>query len=90
MDKKYLINEDTLNSIAQAIRIKEDSSETIATTDFAKRIEAIEPTVEDYMKITDFLDYPMILDSSNYTQEEITRCTELYNFYSRMEDITNG
>lgn len=90
MDKKYVIDESTLTEIADALRIKEDSNEMIATINFAERIEAIEPTVEDYMKITDFLDYPMILDSSNYTQEEIARCTELYNFYSRMEDITNG
>lgn len=88
MDKKYLINEDTLNSIAQAIRFQENSGETIATTDFAKRIEAIEPTVEDYMKITDFLDYPIPLDENNYTEEEITRCAELYKFYLEMEDIT--
>lgn len=90
MDKKYLINEDTLNSIAQAIRIKEDSSETIATTDFAKRIEAIEPTVEDYMRLSDYLEYPKTSKESDYAQEEIERCTQLYDFYSRMEETNNG
>lgn len=88
MDKKYLINEDTLNSIAQAIRIQENSGETIATTDFAKRIEAIEPLIEEYMKITDFLDYPIPLDENDYTEDKIARCAELYKFYLEMEDIT--
>lgn len=87
MDKKYLINEDTLNSIAQAIRLQENSGDTIATTDFAKRIEAIEPTVEDYMRITDYLDYPTPLDENEY-KEDVKRCTELYTFYLEMEDIT--
>lgn len=90
MDSKYIITGGTLTDIANAIRTQENTNETIPTTEFARHIAAIEPTVEDYMKITDFLDYPISLDSSNYTQEEIARCTELYNFYSRMEDITNG
>lgn len=88
MDKKYLINEDTLNSIAQAIRFQEKSGETIATTDFAKRIEAIEPSIDDYMKISDFLDYPIPLDENDYGEEKIARCAELYKFYLEMEDIT--
>jgi hypothetical protein len=88
MDKQYVISESTLNKIAEAIRTQENSGETIATTDFAKRIEAIEPTVEDYMRITDYLDYPTPLNESNYTIEELERCAELYNFYLEMEDIT--
>jgi hypothetical protein len=90
MDTRYVIEGKTLTDIANAIRTQENSSETIPTTEFAKHIEGIEPVVEEYMRITDFLDYPAVSEESNYTQEEIARCTELYNFYSRMEDITNG
>lgn len=90
MDKKYIINEDTLNNIAHAIRLQENSIEDIATIDFAKRIEAIEPTVEEYMRISDYLTYPETSKESDYTQEEIEHCTELYNFYLGMEEINNG
>lgn len=88
MDNKYLIGESTLTEIADAIRTQENSNEAIPTKEFAKHISAIEPVIEEYMKITDFLDYPLALDESDYTKEEIDRCTELYNFYSEMEDIT--
>jgi hypothetical protein len=90
MEKKYVINESTLTRIADAIRVKESSSESIALTDFAHKIDAIEPTLEDYMRITDYLDYPTPLDESNYTNEELARCMELYTFYLEMEDVTNG
>jgi hypothetical protein len=90
MDTKYVITEGTLTEIADAIRLQENSSEAIPTVDFAKHIAKIEPIVEDYMRITDYLDYPTPLDESNYTKEEVARCTELYNFYSEMEDVTNG
>lgn len=88
MDAKYVISGSTLTEIADAIRTQENTNEIIPTKEFAKHIGNIEPIVEEYMKITDFLDYPTPLDSSNYTKEEIERCTELYNFYLRMEDIT--
>lgn len=88
MDKKYVISEGTLTEIADAIRTQENTNEIIPTTEFAKHIGNIEPIVEEYMKITDFLDYPTPLDEFNYMQNEIERCAELYDFYSRMEDIT--
>ena len=56
MDKKYVIDESTLTGIANALRIKEDSNETIATVNFAERIEAIEPSIEDYMRVSDYLE----------------------------------
>ena len=86
MDTRYVIEGKTLTDIANAIRTQENSSETIPTTEFAKHIVNIEPVIEEYMRITDFLDYPAVSEESNYTQNEIERCTELYNFYSRMED----
>jgi hypothetical protein len=88
MEKKYVINESTLTRIADAIRVKESSSESIALTDFAHKIDAIEPTLEDYMRTMDYLDYPEPLSEENFTEEKIARCAELYNFYLEMEDIT--
>lgn len=88
MEKKYVINESTLTRIADAIRVKESSSESIALTDFAYKIDAIEPTIEDYMRMMDYLDYPEPLIEENFTEEKVARCAELYNFYLEMEDIT--
>jgi hypothetical protein len=88
MEKKYVINESTLTRIADAIRVKESSSESIALTDFANKIDAIEPTLEDYMRMMDYIEYPTPLDENNFTEEKIARCAELYAFYLEMEDIT--
>ena len=89
MDKNYVIDESTLTGIANALRIKEDSNETIATVNFAERIEAIEPSIEDYMRVSDYLEYPKKLNELNYSKEEVERCTELYMFYLGMEEY-NG
>jgi hypothetical protein len=86
MDKKYVIDESTLTGIANALRIKEDSNETIATVNFAERIEAIEPSIEDYMRVSDYLGYPKKVNELNYTKEEVEHCTELYMFYLGMEE----
>ena len=88
MEKKYVINESTLTKIADSIRIRENSDESIALTDFAPKIDAIEPTLEDYMRMMDYLDYPEPLSEDNFTEEKVARCAELYNFYLEMEDIT--
>ena len=90
MEKKFIINESTLTRIADAIRTRESSDGTIALTDFANKIDAIEPTLEDYMRMMDYLDYPIPLDENDFTQEKIARCMELYTFYLEMEDVTNG
>lgn len=86
MDKKYVIDESTLIEIANALRIKEDSNETIATVNFAERIEAIEPSIEDYMRVSDYLGYPKKVNELNYSEEEVEHCTRLYNFYLGMEE----
>lgn len=88
MNTKWLIEEQTLKDIADSIRAMEGSTDVIPVEDYSNRIGGIEPTVEDYMRITDYLDYPAILDESNYTEEEVERCAELYTFYLEMEDIT--
>lgn len=90
MDSKYIITGGTLTDIANAIRTQENTNETIPTTEFARHIAAIEPTVEDYMRLSDYLEYPKTSKESDYAQEEIERCTQLYDFYSRMEETNNG
>lgn len=88
MNTKYVIEESTLTDIADSIRGLHGTSEPIAVSDFASLIVGTDPSIDDYMRVTDYLDYPTPLNEINYTKEEIARCTELYKFYLEMEDIT--
>lgn len=85
MDTRYVIEGKTLTDIANAIRTQENSSETIPTTEFAKHIEGIEPSIEDYMRISDGMSYPQPLNESNYSKEEVDKCTRLIDFYKGLE-----
>lgn len=87
MDSKYIITGGTLTDIADAIRTQENTNETIPTTEFARHIAAIEPSVEEYMRVIDYAHYPNVVDESNYTEQDVNLCTELYNFYLEMEDV---
>jgi len=49
----------------------------------------MEPSVAEYMRISDYLQYPIHINEDNYAQTEIAKCKELINFYMEMED-TNG
>lgn len=88
MNTKYIIEEQTLTNIADSLRELHGTSDPIPVEDFAGLIVGVDPSVVDYMRVTDYLDYPAILDESNYTKEEVERCTALYTFYLEMEDIT--
>ena len=88
METKYVIEGQTLTDIANSLRTMNGTTDPIPVEDFAKRITGIEPVVEEYMRITDYLDYPTPLNEDNYTKEEVARCAELYTFYLEMEDIT--
>ena len=86
MDSKYIITGETLTNIADAIRAQENTKETIPTTDFAKHIAAIEPSVEDYMRIFDLSDYTNTINENNYTEYEINKCEELLHYCIRLEE----
>ena len=87
---KYLIEEQTLTDIANSIRTMEGSDDTILVEDYASRITSIEPTTEEYMRLSDFLEYPKLIDDNNYINEEVVKCQALIDFYTEMEEINNG
>lgn len=86
MNTKWLIEEQTLKDIADSIRTMENSTDAIPVEDYSTRIGGIEPTVEEYMRITDRLNYPIPLNELNYTAEEVSKCKVLINFYAEMEE----
>lgn len=87
MDTRYVIEEKTLTDIANAIRTQENSSETIPTIEFAKHIEEIEPTIEEYMRISDLIVYPAEANEKNYDEKSIEQCRNFLEFYNRTEGL---
>lgn len=85
MITKYLIEEQTLTNIADSIRIMEGSNTAIPVEEYASRISKIEPSTEEYMRISDYLDYPELINENNYTEKEVAKCQELIDFYKGME-----
>lgn len=86
MDVKYVIEEQTLRNIAESIRHKFGNEDTILVEDYADRINHIEPSTEEYMRISDLLEYPEPIDENNYTNEEVAKCQALIDFYTEMEE----
>lgn len=82
MNTKYVIEDVTLNSIANAIRGKTNETETIKTLDFASKIANIDLSTEDYLLLVDMAD---VLTSYHtfptYEQEEIDKVSAYINFY---------
>lgn len=85
MITKYLIEEQTLTDIANSIRTMEGSSGTILVEEYASRISKIEPSTEEYMRISDYLNYPEPINENNYIEKEVAKCQELIDFYKGME-----
>lgn len=90
MITKYLIEEQTLTDIADSIRTMEGSNDTILVEEYASRITSIEPTTEEYMRLSDLLEYPKPIDENNYIEKEVAKCQALIDFYTEKEDVTNG
>ena len=89
-DIKYLIQEQTLKDIADSLRSKGETSDEIKVGQFAERISKIEPSVEEYMRISDYSSYPKAIIEEDYDEKNIKKCKDFIDFYARMEDITNG
>lgn len=90
MNTTYIVKEESLKNIADAIRHMDETTDEIVVDAYPDRIKQLKPTTEDYMRITDHLKYPELIDENNYTSEEVLKCQALIDFYTEMEDITNG
>lgn len=90
MNTAYVIKEKSLQDIADAIRYMDETTDEIAVENYPDRIKQIKPTTEDYMRISDHLNYPESINEANYTEEEVAKCQALIDFYTEMEGVTNG
>lgn len=85
MITKYLIEEQTLTDIANSIRTMEGSNTAIPVEEYASRIIKIEPSTEEYMRISDYLNYPEPINENNYIEKEVAKCQAFIDFYKGME-----
>ncbi|MBR2492837.1 MAG: hypothetical protein IKB64_05195 [Paludibacteraceae bacterium] len=85
MNTAYVIKEESLQNIANAIRHMDETTDEIAVENYPDRIKQLKPTTEDYMRISDLLNYPEPINEANYTEEEVAKCQALIDFYTEME-----
>lgn len=90
MITKYMIEEQTLTDIANSIRTMEGSADTILVEDYASRITSIEPTTEEYMRLSDLFAYPTTPNEAWYTQEYITKVNNLIKHFESLGGDKNG
>ena len=85
MNEQYVIFGDTLDAIANAIRVQTHKTDLLNPLDFTEAILSIDLTTEEYMRLSDLLEYPKTIDENNYTEKEVAKCQELINFYKGVE-----
>ena len=85
MNEQYVIFGDTLDAIANAIRVQTHKTDLLNPLDFTAAILSIDLTTEEYMRLSDLLEYPKTIDENNYTEKEVAKCQELIDFYKGME-----
>ena len=90
MITKYLIEEQTLTDIANSIRTMEGSNNTILVEEYASRITSIEPTTEEYMRLSDLFAYPTTPDEAWYVAEEVTKVDNLIRHFESLGGDKNG
>ena len=85
MNEQYVIFGDTLDAIANAIRVQTHKTNLLNPLDFTEAILSIDLTTEEYMRLSDLLEYPEPIDENNYIRSEVAKCQELIDFYKGME-----
>ncbi len=90
MDEQYIIRGETLTDVANAIREKTGENKVLKPIDFAEEILNIDLPTEDYMRISDLLEYPKTPQESNYSSNEIAKTEALIMFYESLGGENDG
>lgn len=85
MNKQYVIFGDTLDAVANAIRVQTHKTDPLNPLDFTEAILSIDLTTEEYMRLSDLLEYPKPIDENNYIEKEVSKCQALIDLYLEME-----
>ena len=86
MNEQYVIFGDTLDAIANAIRVQTHKTDLLNPLDFTEAILSIDLTTEEYMRISDYLNYPEPINENNYIEKEVAKCQAFIDFYKGMEE----
>ena len=86
MNEQYVIFGDTLDAVANAIRVQTHKTDLLNPLDFPEAILSIDLTTEEYMRLSDLLEYPEPIDENNYIRSEVDKCKTLIDFYLEMEE----
>lgn len=86
MNEQYVIFGDTLDAVANAIRVQTHKTDPLNPLDFSEAILSIDLTTEEYMRLSDLLEYPEPIDENNYIRSEVDKCKTLIDFYLEMEE----
>ena len=82
MNTKYVIEDATLNNIADAIRGKTNETEAIKTLDFASKIASIDLSTEEYMALVDMgLNFATDTVFPTYSDNEINKVDNYIKYY---------
>lgn len=88
MNTKYLIEEQTLRSIADSIRNKEGSEDTIAVDEYSKRIHDIEIEPSEYLLLSAYIDnYPTFCSDLVVTEEDTHIIEAFIAQYSKEREV---
>ena len=90
MDEQYVIYGVTLDSTADAIRFMTHKTDLLNPLDFPEEILSIDLTTEEYMRISDLLEYPATPNEEWYHEDEIAKVDALIEHFENLGGDTNG
>lgn len=90
MNEQYVIFGDTLDAVANAIRVQTHKTDLLNPLDFPEAILSIDLTTEEYMRLSDLLEYPTPPNESWYGTEDITKVGNLIKHFESLGGDKNG
>lgn len=90
MDEQYVIFGATLDAVADAIRVQTHKTDLLNPLDFPEAILSIDLTTEEYMRLSDLLEYPMPPKEAWYIAEDVTKVDNLIKHFESLGGDKNG
>lgn len=89
-ETQYVILGSTLDATADAIREQTHKTEYINPLDFPEEILGIDLTTEEYMRLTDLLEYPQTPNEDWYAEEEVAKVDALIEQFENLGGDADG
>lgn len=87
---QYVILGSTLDATADAIREQTHKTDYISPLDFPEEILGIDMTTEEYMRLSDLLEYPSIPNEDWYIEEEVAKVDALIEHFENLGGDADG